>query len=766
MSELSGGKLPKESTDFLSSVGTQVQQRFVANRMILSYEEYLALFFKEPRLHARSAAQHLRDAMDFFGTEEIETPIGKLRRFKLFDGVGEGLGLAENVHGGDGRVAGQEEVQNAIYRQISNFVRAGRVNKLIMLHGPNGSAKSSIITALMRAVEEYSRRPEGIRYRFNWVFPSEKLVKGSIGFGGAPPAGAKFETFAHLEGEAIEARIQCELKDTPLFLIPRDERRRMLLEHTRAAERGSDGDDAFILSDYMLDGELCQKCRSIYSALLAHYNGDFLKVLRHVQVERFYVSRRYQTASATVEPQMSVDADARQVTADRSHGSLPPPLQNLAFYEPMGALVSGNRGLVEFSDLLKRPLEAYKYLLGTVETASVSLGLFLLQLDAVLIASSNEKHLSAFKEIPDFASFKARIELVRVPYLRRYSVEKQIYDSQLDRATVGKHIAPHTTRIVAMWAVLTRLKKPMVERYKGAVRSIIDDLSPNEKLQLYDSGKAPDRLSLQQANELRAQLPALYRESDAYPNYEGRAGASAREMKTILLNAAQNAQYKCLNPLAVIEELTELVKDKTVYEFLQQERMDDFHAHEEFVRVVEDDYLDIIDQEIRDSMGLVSETQYKDLFERYVQHVSSSLKGEKIRNRVTGEYEKPDEDLMAHTESILMSRGQDKRDFRRSLISSVGAFRLDHPDVEIDYSRIFPDLFRHLREHFFEERKKTIKRNKENFLRYLGDEKSSLLERDRHQVESMLTTMRDRYHYCEHCAKDAILFLMRKRYSD
>jgi predicted Ser/Thr protein kinase len=756
---------PRTAERFLTNVGEHVQQRFVGNRVIQSFEEYLQLFFSDPRRHSRSAAQYLRDTMDFYGVTDVDTPVGRFRRFRLFDGdptwVSEGLGT-------EVRVVGQEDAQNAIYRQVSNFVRAGKTNKLILLHGPNGSAKTSLISALGRALEDYSRRPEGARYRFNWVFPSEKLVKGSIGFGGIPGVAGTghLESFAHLEGEAIEALLQCELKDPPLFLIPRDERRRMLLEKTGAAERGSEGENDFILSDYILEGELCQKCRAIYNALLAHYNGSYLKVLQHVQVERFYVSRRYLSAAAIVEPQMSVDADIRQVTADRSHGALPPALHNLALYEPSGALIAGNRGMVELSDLLKRPLEAYKYLLGTCETATVTLGPLVAQLDAILIATSNEKHLAAFKEIPDFASFKARIELIRVPYLRRLSVEKQIYDTQLDKVTVGKHIAPHTTRVVALWAVLTRLKKPMVERFKGAVRSIIDDLTPHEKMALYDDGTAPDRLSLAQANELRSQLQALYHESDAYPNYEGRSGASAREMKTVLFNAAQHPQYRCLTPLAVLEELSELVKDKTVYEFLQQDRVDGYHAHEEFVRIAEGDYLDTIDEEIRDSMGLVSERQYRELFERYVQHVSASLKGEKIQNRLTGAYEKADEELMASTEAIIMSRGQERRDFRRSLISTIGAYRLDHPDSAIDYGLIFPDLFRHLRDHYFDERKRTLRRNKENVLRYLSDDRATLLDRDREQVEAMLSTLRNRYGYCEHCGKDAILFLMRRRYSD
>ena len=67
---------------------------------------------------------------------------------------------------------------------MANFAREGRVNKLILLHGPNGSAKSTFIGCLMRAMEHYSRQPEGALYRFNWVFPTESVAKKGIGFGG------------------------------------------------------------------------------------------------------------------------------------------------------------------------------------------------------------------------------------------------------------------------------------------------------------------------------------------------------------------------------------------------------------------------------------------------------------------------------------------------------------------------------------------------------------------------------------------------------
>ncbi|MGC3998469.1 MAG: serine protein kinase PrkA [Anaeromyxobacter sp.] len=749
-----------EARRLLGGLGSRVKGAFVENRSLLSFEEYLQAFLEAPRQQARSAAQYLRDVMDHYGAEDRETPVGPVRRWKLFD-----LGFDPEARAS--RVAGQEEVQGAIYRALGSFVRSGRVNKLILLHGPNGSAKSSIVAALIRATEAYSRLPQGALYRFHWVFPSERKLKGAgLGFGrGEGEGGQELPSFAHLDGEALDARLSCPMRDHPLLLLPPAERRRLLEESCRPSARDGAKEDDFVLSDALVEGDLCHSCRQIHDALLGSYRGDWLKVLRHVQVERFYVSARYQQAAVTVEPQLSVDAGVRQVTADRTTAALPPALHALTLLEPHGPLVAGNRGLVEYSDLLKRPLEAFRYLLGTSESARVSLDHFLLHLDEVLLASANEKQLAAFKDSPEFGSFKGRLELIRVPYLRRHSVEQEIYDQQITTAAVGRHVAPHATWVAALWAVLTRLKRPLPERYEGELRELVEELAPLEKLRLYDRGAAPDRLSLAQGKVLRKHAPDLFRESEVYPNYEGRAGASAREIKTVLLNAAQARGAPCLTPRAVLEELEQLCRDKSVHDFLQQEVVDGYHDHAAFVRVAEAEYLDRIDEELRDAMGLVSEAQYREIFERYVTLVSHWVKGEKVRNRVTGELTPPEEGRMVDFEKLVMPTGDDRGTFRRGLISAVGAFRLDHPDAaELDYPGIFPDLFRRLRDHTHEERKRQLHRWKENVLRYLSGDRGQLDDKARRQVEETLEALRARHGYCEHCARDAILFLMRRRY--
>ena len=112
---------------------------------------------------------------DHFGTETVRTPRGVMTRWRLFDCP---------FDGGKDALMGQEEVQAAVYRLVSNFVREGRTNRLILLHGPNGSAKSTFVACMQRALEHYSTLDEGALYQFNWIFPSQKLTKGGIGFGG------------------------------------------------------------------------------------------------------------------------------------------------------------------------------------------------------------------------------------------------------------------------------------------------------------------------------------------------------------------------------------------------------------------------------------------------------------------------------------------------------------------------------------------------------------------------------------------------------
>ena len=93
-----------DSARYLKSVGDQVRRSFLANKTILAFQEYMEAFFEAPRVHARDAAQYIRDCFDYYGTETVQRASGPVRRFKLFDrpfdqaaGVQEGEGGAPVV---------------------------------------------------------------------------------------------------------------------------------------------------------------------------------------------------------------------------------------------------------------------------------------------------------------------------------------------------------------------------------------------------------------------------------------------------------------------------------------------------------------------------------------------------------------------------------------------------------------------------------------------------------------------------------------------
>ena len=113
-----------------------------------------------------------------------------------------------------------------MFRSLAKFARQGKVNHLILLHGPNGSAKSTLISCVFRALEYYSSTEKGAIYRFNWIFPIERYEKKALGFGGGdrPSPGS----FAFLEESEISTKIQTDMKDHPLFLLPKRQRRELL----------------------------------------------------------------------------------------------------------------------------------------------------------------------------------------------------------------------------------------------------------------------------------------------------------------------------------------------------------------------------------------------------------------------------------------------------------------------------------------------------------------------------------------------------------
>jgi len=743
---------PAVVKEMMLGLGEAVRDDFTRNRRVMSFAEYLELVVSEPLRQLRSSTQYLVDCFEHYGSSMVKYPWGEVRRFALFD--------APWANGED-RLFGQEMVQNQVYRTLRSFVQDGRANKLMLLHGPNGSAKSTFVRCLGRGLEHYSSLDDGALYRFSWIFPAQKGTRGGIGFGGNEPAILSADSFAYLPDDQIDARLTDELRDHPLLLIPVDERVKLI---DRLVSEQSNGKTRFNVSDYLRGGSLSPRNKAIYDALLASYHGDLLQVLRHVRVERFEISHRYRSGWVTVEPQLSVDATERQVTADRTLSALPPSLQTLSLHEYGGEVVNANRGMIEYDDLLKRPLEHYKYLLTTVERAALSMQSATLFLDLVFVGSCNDIHLAAFREIPDFQSFKGRIELVRVPFILDVQHEEALYQERLREAAGGRHVAPHTAYVAALWAVLTRMRKPQVERFPSTLAEVIGKLAPVDKAELYSTGQVPENLPPDRARELAAHIKDLWHESDTYPIYEGRVGASPREMQGVLLSAAGSTRYDYVSPLVVLEEIVELTKQTSVYEFLRQDvQPGGYHDHKKLVDVVRGKLFDRIDDEVRAAVGLIEESEYARVFERYVQHAIHAIKKEKVRSASTGRAEDPDEGMMKEVEKTLEITGRPE-DFRQGLIAKVGAWSLDHRGQKPVMSEIFADLLRRLRDAYFEKHKKTIAKGITDLVMLVTGNVGTLSGDAKVHAEAALVQLETKQGYTRESARDLVGALASMRY--
>ena len=742
-------------SDYLDEVRTRVRSEYDANLRVMSFDDYLALFTRDPRRQARNSAQYFIDCFHHFGTTPLHSPLGETVRWNLFDAP---------FDGGRDKLIGQEAAQEAVYRIVKNFTRQRQVNKLVLLHGPNGSAKSSLLACIGRALEAYSKTDEGALYTFNWVFPSKKVGKKRLGFGGEGGVRPEIDSaasYALLDEEDVDARIPGDLRDHPLLLLPIAERRRLLAQTAERFENEAE----YHVPELLQSGELSPRNRQIFDLLLSGYQGDISRVLQHVQVERFYVSRRYRRGAVTVEPQLHVDASVRQLTGDRSLSSLPLVLQSTTLFEPLGDLVDAHRGFIEYNDLLKRPIDTFKYLLSTCEKSSVALTNQILHLDIVFLASSNETHLSAFKDYADWASFKGRIELVRVPYIRDFQVEQRIYDEQVTSETVHKRVAPHATFVAALWAVLTRLRKPQADRFPKALRGTVAALTPIQKADLYATGRTPRGLTIDRARLLRQHVKTLAEDTRGEAAYEGQVGASPREMKLVLLNAAQREEYPTLTPLAVLTEIGELCGQRSVYEFLRLEPEGQFHDHESFIQTVRDRWLDLADDELHRACGLVTRDQYDDLFRRYLTHVSHAGRSEKLYNPVTGQLEDADRKFMEDMERHFKV-DKTTLDFRSEILGRIGAATAGGKLGPSEYRELFPNLFENLEASYYEAQRPTVRKIATDVLHLFSDDKDHLGSADRRRAEQTYERLKADFGYCEHSTKETLSVLLVERFHE
>ncbi|MDD9950762.1 MAG: hypothetical protein OXT67_04260 [Zetaproteobacteria bacterium] len=728
----------------LNDIRNRMHENHRQNQVIMTFGEYIKRVKANPRQHLRSATDYVLDTIEHFGkTEPASTSPHQPIKYHMF---AMGTESGQSIIGG-------ERAQAEIYSSLKSSQASPKSSKLLLLHGPNGSAKSSTVDSIAHGMQKYSETDEGAVYRFNWIFPTDRELlpknrgaHSSIGFREIDPESiaSQDSSFAHLEDHKIAARIISEFKESPLFLIPNPYRTELLTGWVCDKEKKAP-DEVNIPLLYTLNG-LSKKNYQIFQNLLNGYQGDLFAVLQHIQVERFYYSKRYRVGISTVEPQLSMDAREKQLTMDQNYANLPTVLHTISFHKAEGELVEANRGIIEFSDLLKRPVESFKYLISTIETNILSLTSGPAYLDLVYMATTNEKHLDSFKTLPDFSSFKGRMELITVPYLVHYKLEEHIYEEDILTIRQVKPVSPHALTILCKWAVMTRLRQPDPENYPEEIRPLISRLHPFEKLKLYQEDSLRSEYSREQETKLKEYKDKVLAENMYSVAYEGRFGASARELKRILYRIAQNPKCPSLNPFAVFAELEDLVADRSVYEFLQFEPRGKYHDTQGFIQTLKEEFLATFERELIECLDLADAEEYTSLLQRYVSNVVAEVKNEKMWDQTTNSYIHASQKIMEEIEQIIRIEGL-RSEHRHNVLSRIAAYRIEQPDREIELGVVFPDLLEKIKAHYNQKHQTRIFSIAQAMTAILNQQVEAQFEKDHDHAWVAIQNLESRLNY-------------------
>jgi predicted Ser/Thr protein kinase len=401
-----------------------------------------------------------------------------------------------------------------------------------------------------------------------------------------------------------------------------------------------------------------------------------------------------------------------------------------------------------------------------MESKTINLHGILTELDIFFVGSSNEIHFTAFKQHPDFNSFKGRFNFLRVPYLMNYKEEEKIYVEQITKLKEETTFEPYALSALCLWSVMTRMRAPVAKNYQDdKLGKIAEALSPLEKCLLYADRETPDSFDSESRQLLKMGSNLVHDEYENDSMYEGKFGISPREVKQIIYDLAYT--HKSVTFVEVLDYLRHLVDKKSEYDFLNISQQGEYHNSKKFIDLIEMWNIDILDNEVRESLGLVDERSYEDYVSKYILSINAVIKGEKVKNLVTGKFEVPDAYFINEFETnVHMNEAPVK--FRSGLIARLGAFALDNKGKPIIYSEVFEDLVHLLQETFRKEQKKIIDKVGKNLVLYLAEKEENVNQNIPKDIMDMIlniiNTLQKKYHYSENGAITSLQHLLKMRY--
>ncbi|GIW75184.1 MAG: serine protein kinase [Phycisphaerae bacterium] len=607
-----------------------------------SFWEYLDMVQENPAI-ARNAFQRVYDMITSFGVETFTQFKQEMKRYKFFsDPIGEG---ADAIYG----------LEKPLMQLVDFFKSAaqgyGTEKRILLLHGPVGSSKSTIARLLKKGLEWYSRTEEGKLYTFSWRLPHKMGTD---------------------EGEHY---VDCPMHEEPLLLIPQEARAEVLAQINSTLPEGR---------RIQLYPEICPFCRKVMADLMEMYDGEWRKVMDHVKVKRLILSEKDRKGIGTFQPKDEKNQDSTELTGDinyrkiAEYGSDSDPRA----FNFDGELNVANRGIVEFIEVLKLDVAFLYDLLGASQEHVIKPKKFAQTfIDEVILGHTNEPEYKKLQGNEMMEAFRDRTIKIDVPYNTRLDDEIKIYNKDFGKDRIkGVHIAPHTVEVAAMWAVLTRLSEPK----KAGITKL-------QKLKLYN-GKSIPGFTEDSIKELKEEAPR-----------EGMQGISPRYIQDKISNALVSHQAqveKTINPFMVMNELESGLSHHSLItdEELKKE-------YRELLAVVREEYEDIIKGEVQRAIS-ADEDAIKRLAANYIENVRAYTQHERVRNRYTGRDEDPDERLMRSIEEKIDIPESRKDDFRQEIMNYIGALALDGKKFEYNTNA---RLLKALELKLFEDQRDTIK---------------------------------------------------------
>lgn len=606
-----------------------------------SFQEYVDLIIEDPRI-ARNSFQRIFDMIMSFGTSNYTEYKKEITRYHFFDdpiGNGKDAVFGIDVH----------------LMKLVNFFKAaalgyGTEKRVLLLHGPVGSAKSSISRNLKKGLEHYSRTDDGALYTFEWYDSEETEILGGQKLYPSP------------------------MHEDPLKLVPVEVRKEFLEKINKGKK-----------SEYKIKirGEVCPADRYILNEYMKKYDGDFMKVMEnHVRVKRLVLTEKDRLGIGTFQPKDEKNQDSTELTGDINYRKI---AQYGSDSDPRAFNFDGefniaNRGIIEFIEMLKLDVAFLYDLLGASQEQSIKPKKFAqTDIDLVILGHTNEPEFRKLQNNEFMEALRDRTVKIDVPYITRLDNEVKIYQRDFNTEKIPHvHIAPHTLDMAAMWAVLTRLEEP-----KKA------DLTLLQKLKLYN-GKTLPGYNEDNVKELRKEAIR-----------EGLEGISPRYIQDKISNAlVKYGHTGSLNPFMIFNELESGLKHHSLVN--SSEQMD---KYKELLAIVRQEYTDIVKNDVQKAISL-DDSAIETLCANYIDNVKAYTQKEKVRNKYTGKLEDSDERFMRSIEEKIDIAESRKDDFRREIMNYIGALAIE--GKQFDY-KMNERLHRALELKLFEDQKDAIK---------------------------------------------------------